>query len=46
MTRNQYLTDAEEYLGRLRPNTEESTYKEKRRKLIYQSKILYNLYLV
>ena len=44
MTKNQFLTDSEEYLGRLRPNTAESTYKEKRRKLTCICKVMYNLY--
>ena len=43
MTKNQFLTDAEEYLGRIHGNTAQSTFDEKRRKLMYYSKILYNL---
>ena len=43
MTRNQFLTDAEEYLGRIEGNVSESTFKEKQRKLILYGKILYNM---
>lgn len=44
MTKNQFKTDAERYLAEIKGNYKDSTYDEKRRKLIFYSNILYRLH--
>lgn len=44
MTKNQFLTEVNKYLEKIEDNFEESTYKEKRRKLRKYSEYFYQLY--
>ena len=44
MTKNQFLTDSQRYLAEIEGNFKDSTFDERRRKLIHHAEVMYALY--